>query len=134
MDENDTATVENSEKWYNCNVCEYKVKKEITLKKHINTNPSRKETTDGLAASYFCDECEYSCHSKKSLKKHKAQNHEDLSHQCNTCDQKFKYKKDLDSHIKEIHCISEKENDKTVCTCTDTTVCDKCLHEDGWVY
>ena len=60
-------------------MCDYKVQKEITLKKHINTKHSRKDTLYGLAsnalaASYFCDECEYSCHNKKSLKKHKSHN------------------------------------------------------------
>ena len=118
--ENDTATVENSEKWYNCSMCYYKVKKKITLKKHINTKHSRKDTLDGipsnvLDASYFCDECEYSCHNKKSLKKHKSHNHEGVGHRCNTCAEKFKNKKDLDSHVKDMH----------VCICTDTTVCDK---------
>ena len=68
VDNKYTATVEIYEKWYNCNMCNYKVKKEITLKKHINTKHSRKEIPDGLAASYFCDDWEYSCHNKKSLK------------------------------------------------------------------
>ena len=127
--EKDTATVDNYEKWYNCSMCDYRVKKEITLQKHINTKHSRKDTldgiaSDGLAASYFCDECEYSCHNKKSLKKHKSHNQKGVGHRCNTCAEKFKNKKDLDSHVKDMH----------VCICTDTTVCDKCLHEDEWVY
>ena len=116
-----------------------RVEKEITCKQHMNTKHSKTDTMHGtdsnrLGASFFCDECEYSCHNKKSMKTHKAKNHEGVSHQCKTCNEKFKLKKDLDSHVKELHGISKMENDKNVCTCTNTTVCDKCLVEDGWVY
>ena len=74
-------------------MCDYRVKKEITLQKHINTKHSRKDmldgiASDGLAASYFSDECEYSCHNKKSLKKHKSNNHEGVGHLCNACAEK----------------------------------------------
>ena len=83
-------------------MCDYRVKKEITLKKHINIKHSKNYIPEGMASkevafSYFCYECEHACHSKKSLKKHKAQNHEDHNHQCNICEKSFKYKKDLDA-------------------------------------
>ena len=67
-----TATVDNLEKWYHCNMCDYRVKREITLMKHMNTKHSRHDTPDGMnsngVASLYCDECEYTCQYKKSLK------------------------------------------------------------------
>ena len=127
-------SVENAKKWYNCNMCDYRVKKEITLEKYINTKHSRNGEPEGKAFSIFCDECEHGYHSKKSLKKHKAQRHEGHIHQCNICEKYFKSKKNLDSHVEKTHDVSSKEITQSVCTCTDNTVCDKCLHEDGYLY
>jgi hypothetical protein len=136
--EKNTAIVDNYEKWYHCNMCDYRVKREITLMKHMNTKHSRHDTPDEMSgnvvASCYCDECEYTCQYKKSLKKHKAQNHEGCDYKCNKCEKKFQTKSNLDGHFVETHRISTQENDKDVCICTDSTVCDKCLKEDGWVY
>ena len=71
MNEKDTIALDNSEKWYNCNMCDYRVKQKITLNGHINTNHSGYHLPDGMASnivdpSYFSDECEYSCQNKKS--------------------------------------------------------------------
>ena len=54
----DNISVENAEKAYNCNMCDYRVKKEITLQKHINTTHSKKDIPEGKASkleafSYF---------------------------------------------------------------------------------
>ena len=41
VNKKDTVNVENAENWYSCNMCDYRVKKEITLKKHINSKHSK---------------------------------------------------------------------------------------------
>ena len=41
VNKKDTVNVENAENWYTCNMCDYRVKKEITLKKHINSKHSK---------------------------------------------------------------------------------------------
>ena len=139
LDDKGTNQAENAEKWYQCDKCEYRVKKEMTLKNHISTKHSRSDIPEGLASnkvalSYFCDECEHACQSKRSLKKHKLHNHESNNHQCSICENNFKYKKDLDAHVEGMHNELLKENEPNICICTDTTVCDKCLNEDGWLY
>ena len=81
---------------FNCEMCKYSTKKEITLKNHMNTkhgvhnckNCSTQFKTsiellkhisecqvsnDGN--KFFCDECAFSCKSKKNLKKHKKSSH-----------------------------------------------------------
>ena len=130
---------ENGEKLYCCNICDYTVKKKITLNKHIKTKHSRNGVTEGMASnrvvfSYFCDECEHGCHNKKSLKKHKAQQLEGHIHQCNLFEKCFKSKKYLDYHVEDMQDVSTKKNYQSVSICTDNTVCDKCLNEDGYLY
>ena len=66
--------------------------------------------------------------------KHKAQNHGGQSLECEICQKMFKIKKDLNAHIEEKHSIVVKEHFENSCECTDDTVCDKCLEEDGWVH
>ena len=51
-------SVENAKKWYNCNMCDNRVQKEITVQKHINTTHSKKDIPEGKASkleafSYF---------------------------------------------------------------------------------
>ena len=80
-------------------MCDYRVNKQITLQKHINTTHSKNYIPERKASkleafSYFCDECEYAYHNMKSLKKHKAQNHEGQNHLYNTCEKNVKYKKE----------------------------------------
>ena len=43
----------------------------------------------------------------------------------------FKYKKEFDAHVEDMHYGATKENYQNICICTDNTVCDKCLNEDG---
>ena len=137
LDDKGTNQAENAEKWYQCDKCEYMVKKKMTLKKHYNTKHSKSDIIDGMASKakvslYHCDECEYSCQAKKSFKKHKAQNHENQSLECEKCDNMIN-KKELDAHIEYEHSIDTKEHDENVCECRERTVCDKCLFGDGWL-
>ena len=58
VNKKDTVNVESAENWYSCNVCDYRVKKEITLKKHINIKHSKNYKPEGMALkevvfSYF---------------------------------------------------------------------------------
>ena len=39
----DTDNSEKAEKWYNCNMCNYRVKMEITLKMHTNRKHIRND-------------------------------------------------------------------------------------------
>ena len=66
---------------HQCDVCKFQCKKEITLKKHKNTdhpNVSQKisVSTQGKSTMFHCDECNHSCKTKKSLKKYKTQDHQ----------------------------------------------------------
>ena len=46
----------------------------------------------------------------------------------------FFLRKDPDAHMKELHYVTTKENYQNVYICTDITVRDKCLIEDGYIY
>ena len=50
VNKKDTVNVENAENWFSCTMCNYRVKKEITLKKHINTKHSKNNIPEGMAS------------------------------------------------------------------------------------
>ena len=75
--------VESSTVLYQCEECEYKCEKEVTLNKHTNTEhpqlcsrkPNSDVNVDNAKDKFYCDECNYSCKAKQSLRKHKKKNH-----------------------------------------------------------
>ena len=68
---------------FQCDECDYKCKKQLTLSKHKNTKHQLEEFIETASDininsidKFHCDKCNFSGFSKKSLKKHLAQQHE----------------------------------------------------------
>ena len=124
LKEADNVQLNQVKEIYQCDKCEYKCEKNITLIKHKNTKHTGKD-------KFHCDQCNYSCPSKRSLKKHMSHKHEGLNKkafmQCVKCDKTFQNKTELETHMEDHHSLSE-ENQEEPCECTEDTVCDKCLN------
>ena len=120
---------------FQCDECDYKCEKQLTLSKHKNTKHplvASKETASesniNSKDKFHCDKCNFSCMSKKSLKKHLAQKHENQKDnvlvKCEKCEMTFEHKPKLKFHMEEQHNIYNDEN----CMCTPQTVCDDCIN------
>ena len=137
--EADNIQLKETQKIHQCDMCEYKCEKNITLIKHKNTKHTQVHLsdTDIVGTSFtgkqkfHCDQCDYSCQAKKSLKKHVSHNHEGLIQrpfiQCDECDKTFKTKTELKTHMESHHSQSQ-ENKVDPCECTEDDDCDRCLN------
>ena len=91
---------------HECDNCDYKCEKDITMKKHRHTENLRQSfnerkhivTRKKNSSQLNCDECDQVCFTKKNLKKHKAQLHTSTL-KCDTCGNPFNTKDDLEIHI-----------------------------------
>lgn len=77
-----------------CDQCDYKTYSERGLKHH-NGLTHRKE------GDFKCDQCEYTCHTQFTLKSHQQKHSNSLP--CNICFKKFKYKVNVNHHLKRKH-------------------------------
>ena len=120
---------------FQCDECDYKCKKQLTLSKHKNTKHTLvefEETASDININskdkFHYDKCNFSGISKKSLKKHLAQKHknqkDNILVKCEKCEMKFDYKPKLKFHMEEQHNVYDDEN----CMCTPQTVCDDCIN------
>ena len=108
-----------------CEQCSFYCKKEVTLKKHVNTKHDR-ELQDGQiqnnsekTCKFHCDQCKYSCNSKKSLKNHVVNEHTvQNSSPCVECGKDFNAKNNLEDHMikhhKIYHEVDEAELDELI--------------------
>ena len=102
---------------FRCEQCSFYCKKEVTLKKHVNTKHDRELQDVQLQDSektckFHCDQCEYSCASKKSLKKHAVNEHKVQNNfPCVECGKDFNTKNNLEEHMIEHHKIYPEVDD-----------------------
>ena len=124
----DSLVKEVSEEGFKCDVCEFKCKTDLTLKKHNNTKHLTQNPESISRAKFFCHECNTSYQTKKSFKKHNETIHNVMKpYICETCGKKFKDKTKHDEHQ-----IEHKQNSSfassTECeNCTASDVCEGCL-------
>ena len=138
-EEADNIQFKKTKKVHQCDKCEYKCEKNITLIKHKYTNHTQVHlsNTDIVGTSFtgkqkfHCDQCDLSCRTKKSLRKHVSHNHECLNQkpfiQCDECDKTLKTKTELKTHTESLH-LQPQENEVNPCKCTEEEDCDRCLN------
>ena len=87
---------------FKCDICNYKTKKDVTLKKHKNTK-------HGM---FMCKECGQYCNSQRALEEHYNKEHIqssttytqfDEDNNCPICSKGFMSKQNMLDHIKEHH-------------------------------
>ena len=128
----DHISAEHENKRYECDLCEYKAKRNRSVKVHklrvhtsqenedvtfhcayckfkaiskcdLKNHTLRKHDVNGLPATFKCDLCDCKTKTPEGLSSHKSFVHEGVTFSCNLCDFKGRSPKLLRRHIKNKH-------------------------------
>ena len=95
----DSLVKEGSDESYKCDVCEYKCKYEITLRKHTNTKHQTENTEKINKAKIVCHGCNTSYNNKKGFtNKYKTVHNLMKPFSCERCGEKFQDKNKHGDH------------------------------------
>ena len=90
-----------SDKWFQCEVCDFECPKEETLQKHTKHNGLHNEKAD--ERKFYCHKCSVSFKTKKSFKKHEQSHNYKVLISCSKCDFQCTSEKDLTNHMNVNH-------------------------------